>query len=127
MGAGLGANSGNDDRPAPPPRLGRDICSTGHAGELRDVQCICPFEPALGKHLQLRFDACRLIQTTYRNEDRVWEALQIAGEESSPAVGTEIPIEALAGLRHVVERLRPAADQREVIRWHAEEGGRFAT
>src|SRR5262249_7289669 len=103
------------------------IRSTGHAWKLRDVQRLCPFEAALGKHLQLRFDAVRLIQTADRNEDHAWEALQIAAEDSSTAVRTEVPVKSFSGLCHVVERLRFAADQLEIILRHAEEHGRFST
>src|SRR5262249_41168394 len=103
------------------------IRSTGHAGKLRDVQSLCPFEAALDKHLQLRFDAVRLIQTANRYEDHAREALQIGAEDPSTAVRTEIPVEPFARFRNVVERLRFAAGQREIILRHAEEHGRFAT
>src|SRR5215470_2206623 len=98
---------------------------TGHVLELRKVERLRPFEPALGEHLKHRFDALRVIQAAERDEDHSREALQVAGEHAGAAFGAEVSIEALARLGDVVKRLRLAADQRKIVLWHAEERGRF--
>src|SRR5262245_63015492 len=82
------------------------IRSTGHAGELRDIQRLCPFETALGEHLKHRFDALGVIQAAERDEDHSREALQVGGEHPGAAFGAEVWVYALARLGDVVKRLR---------------------
>jgi hypothetical protein len=50
------------------------IRSTGHAGELRDVQWLRPFEASLGKHLQLGLNAIGPVKAADHNKDHAREA-----------------------------------------------------
>src|SRR5262245_27187459 len=100
--------------------------STGHAGKLREVEWLFPLQPALGKHLQHRRDQFRSIQAAESHKDSAGETVQIVGKQASTAVRTEVANEALAGFSDIVERLRLAAEEREIIFWHTKESRRRA-
>src|SRR5215471_1568735 len=99
----------------------------GHAGKLWDVEWLFPLQPALGKHLQHRLDQFRSIQAAKSHKDSAGKAVQIVGKHASAAVRTEVAIEPLAGFSDIVERLRLAAGEREIIFWHTKENRRRAT
>src|SRR5262249_25019312 len=101
--------------------------STGHAGKLWDVEWLFPLQSALGKHLQHWLDQVRSIQAAKRYKDSAGETVQIGSKQASAAIRTEVAIEPLAGFSDIVERLRFAADEREVILWHTKESRRRAT
>src|SRR5262245_23605321 len=98
----------------------------GHAGKLWEVERLFPLEPALGEHLQHRRDQFRSVQAAKRHKDSAGKTVQIAAEQASAAVRTEVAIEPLAGLGDIVERLRLAAEEREIICRHTKEGCRRA-
>src|SRR5262245_45471983 len=106
--------------------------STGHARKLWEVEWLFPLRPALGKHLQHWLDQFKSIQAAKSHKDSAGKAVQIVGKHASAAVRTEVAIEPLAGFSDIVERLRLAAKQCEIIFWHAKEnrsraaGGLFA-
>jgi hypothetical protein len=78
----------------------------GHAWKLRDIERLCPFQAALGEHLQLRFNTVRLIQAADCDEDHAGEALQIAAVNPCAADRTEVAVQLFAGLGDVVEWFR---------------------
>src|SRR5215510_11187135 len=101
--------------------------STGHCGKLVEGGWVFPPLAALGKHLQHRRDQFRSIQAAESHKDSAGETVQIVGKQASAAVRTEVAIEALAGFSDIVERLRLAAEEREIIFRHAKESRRRAT
>src|SRR5262245_13051859 len=109
------------------PAQSADDVSTGHAGKLWEVEWLFPLQPALGKHLQHRRDQFRSIQAAESHKDSAGETVQIVGKHASAAVRTEVAIEALAGFSDIVERLRLAAEEREIIFRHTKERRRRAT
>src|SRR5262249_55964630 len=82
---------------------------------------------SLGKHLQHRRDQFRAIQATKSHKDSARETVQIISKHASAAVRTEVAIKPLAGFSDIVERLRLAAEEREIIFWHTKESRRRAT
>src|SRR5262245_48335466 len=101
--------------------------STGHAGKLRDVEWLFPLQPTLGKHLQHRLDQFGSIQAAKGHKHRTGETLEIGGKNARAAVRTKVAIKPLAGLRDIVERLRLAAEEREIVFWQPKESPRRAT
>ena len=90
---------------------------------MRDVERLCPFQPPLGEHFELRRKQFRMVQAAKHDEDGAREAVQIAGEQSGAALWTEVAVEPLVGFGDVVKRFRVTAGQGEVILRHAEERG----
>src|SRR5262245_56652020 len=101
--------------------------STGHAGKLRDVEWLFRLQPTLVQHLQHALNQFGSIQGAKGHKDRTGETLEIGGKNASAAVRTEVAIKPLAGFSDIVERLRLAAEEREIIFWHTKESRRRAT
>src|SRR5215471_2661753 len=99
----------------------------GHAGKLWDVEWLFPLQPSLGKHLQHRLDQFRAIQAAKSHKDSTGETVQIVSKQASAAVRAEVAIEPLARFSDIVERLRLAAEEREILFWHTKESRRRAT
>src|SRR5262249_9835573 len=83
--------------------------------------------PPLGEHLQRLRDQFGAIQAAEGHKDCTGKTLQIGGKQASAAVGTEVAIKPLAGFSDIVERLRIAAEEREITFWHTKESRRRAT
>lgn len=54
-----------------------DIDSTRHALELRHVERLIPFQPALGEHLEFRRDQFGPVQAAEHDEDEAGKTFQI--------------------------------------------------
>jgi len=100
--------------------------STRHAFELRQVERFVPLQTALGEHFELWRNQFGPVQAAEHDEDEAGETIQIGTEQSGAAIGAEVAVQSLAGLRDIVMRFRLAADHGEIILRHAEECGHLA-
>src|SRR5262249_38206681 len=78
------------------------------------------------KHHEHRLDQFRSIKAAKSHKDSAGETIQIVSKHASAAVGTKVAIEPLARFSGVVERLRLAAEEREIIFWHTKKNRRGA-
>ena len=99
--------------------------STRLVVELWEVKRMCPLLAGPREDLDFRREPLVAVESPFLHENRAREILQVVGEHSGAAVGTEDAIESLAracfGIRTIREALRCSAEHGEVRLGHRPE------